>query len=101
MIDREADVTFYVPISLLLKLLSLFCMSCGSMQRMFWTCCYIQAVFLWLSAKFCSSERTSFLMNCFFLVFVFLVIKSFEYTVFVPRISLSSRSILDVLRQSP
>lgn len=87
MIDGEADATFWVPISLLLKLLCLFCLSLLwiNAKNVLDLLCS-SSVFLWLSAKFCS-ERTFFLM-IFLFCFVFLVIKTFEYTVLVPGISL-------------
>lgn len=105
-ISGEADVPFWVPISLLLKLLSLFCMLLLwiNAKNVLYLLLYSISVFLWLSAKFCT-ERTFFLIFffCFLFVFLkfFLVIKAFEYTVLVPRTSLSSRSSLVVLRQSP
>lgn len=82
MIDGEADVTFWVPVSLLLKLFSLFCMMLWiNAKNVLYLLLYSSSVFLWLSAKFCN-ERTFFLMNWFFLCFLgvfllfFLVIKT-------------------------
>lgn len=76
MIDGEADVTFWVSMSLLLKLLNLLCffllllLLWINSKDIFNLLVYSSSGFAWLSAKFCS-ERTCFLFNCFFFVYLF------------------------------